>query len=196
MGERADDIIFLGEADWDQVAELLPAVRVHTPPAGEPEELLAWADDRDLGGAIVVGHGPGCADAQLLAAERPDLVAGLVLAGSGRPLTVLDRARGRKPLVPERELAERELPTVVVWGDRDDLGLARRLADALHADYDLVEEGSRNLPEEHPGRVAQAIGRVAAATRTATAAAARPALHQAGSSSRSAPRRRRARRPG
>ncbi len=195
MDERADDVVFLGGEAWQHVIELLPGVRVHCHPAAEPERLASWLEGRDVGSAVVVGHGDGCTAAQALAAERPDLVAGLVLTGSGRRRNLFERLRGDGgPSVGDRA-AEIDVPVDVVWGDRDDLGLGRRLADALDAEYDLVEGGGRYLPQEHPGRVAQAIGRIMA-TQRASAAAERPAPLQARSSSSSAPRTHRARRPG
>jgi pimeloyl-ACP methyl ester carboxylesterase len=195
MDERADDVVFLGGEAWQHVIELLPGVRIHCHPAVEPERLASWLEDRGVERAVVVGHGDGCSAAQALAAERPDLVAGLVLTGSGRRRSLIERLRGDGgPTVDERA-ADIDVPVDIVWGDRDDLGLGRRLADALGAEYDLVEDGGRYLPQEHPGRVAQAIGRVTA-TQRASAAAERPARPRARSSSSSAPRTHRARRPG
>ena len=195
MDERADDVVFLGGEAWQHVIELLPNVRVHCHPAADPERIASWLEDRGVERAVVVAHGDGCDTAQALAAERSDLVAGLVLTGSGRRRNLIERLRGDGgPSVDDRA-DEIEVPVDVVWGDRDDLGLGRRLADALGAEYDLVEDGGRYLPQEHPGRIAQAIGRVTA-TQRASAAAERPAPHRARSSSSSAPRTRRAPRPG
>ncbi|MGO9342287.1 MAG: alpha/beta fold hydrolase [Acidimicrobiales bacterium] len=96
-------------SDFDPVAELLaPPYLVISPDrpgygeSGRPsvsmrENVRVFAsliEEQHLGRAVVVGHSYGGGIAVLLAAERPDLVAGLVLAasvGSGEHLGTVDR---------------------------------------------------------------------------------------------------------
>lgn len=95
--------------DFDPVAELLEPPYVVLSPdrpgygesgrvpvsMGENVEILAaLVEKQDLGRAVVVGHSYGGGIAILLAAKHPDLVGGLVLAGSvgsGEHLGHVDR---------------------------------------------------------------------------------------------------------
>jgi pimeloyl-ACP methyl ester carboxylesterase len=96
-------------SDFDPVAKLLaPAYRVISPDrpgygdsnrssVSMRENVGVFAsliEEQRLGRAVVVGHSYGGGIAVLLAAERPDLVGGLVLAasvGSGEHLGAVDR---------------------------------------------------------------------------------------------------------
>lgn len=96
-------------SDFDPVAELLDLPYLVLSPdrpgygqSGRPpvsmrenvDVLAGLIEERDLGRAVVVGHSYGGGIAVLLAAGRPDLVSGLVLAasvGSGEHLGPVDR---------------------------------------------------------------------------------------------------------
>jgi pimeloyl-ACP methyl ester carboxylesterase len=73
----------------------LPATSMQANADWFAAQLETASASHDIGPAILVGHSFGGGIAALLAAERPDLVAGVVLAasvGSGEHLGALDRA--------------------------------------------------------------------------------------------------------
>lgn len=111
------------------LALTLPGLRDGATPGSRPDGgssaderadvVLAFLDRAQVAAAVVVGHSSGATTAQHLALRAPDRVLGLMLVGA-------------RPASADPRLARISVPTLLAWGDADDVA-SRAAQDTLLA---------------------------------------------------------------
>lgn len=175
-----------GMPDFEAIQQALREGR--TPPVAYTlddmaHDAVGLLEALDIGRARIVGGSLGGMIAQIVAADHPELVSSLTLISSstGNPALQrgeppagdesLDAATARQAAAAavigdlSQRIAEMEVPTVVIHGDRDQLfplEHGRDLEEAIPGARLVVVPGMGHIPDaEHAGTIVEAILSVA-----------------------------------